>query len=237
MRDAKVFSKIDANVGLHQIVLDDESSLPTILSTPLGRYCYKRLPFGVNSRPEHFQRKGVETLEGLERSVCLMDDIEVYGLTRSQHGKRLETTLARLEAAGLTLSKESIKFLSQIISSAGVEPDPDKVQAIVHLPEPEDVSALRRFQGMVKQLGKLIPNLAEETKPLGGLLSTKSERLWDTAQTKAFKRVKTLISSAPTLKFYDPQHETKVTADASYGLGAMLSQKKGDVWKPTAFAS
>ena len=119
-----------------------------------------------------------------------------------------------------------------------MKPDPDKVQAIVNLPEPVDVSELRCFMGMVNQLGKFIPNLAEETKPLQGLLSTKSEWLWDAAQTEAYKQVKTLISSAPTLKLYDPQHEIKATADASsFGLGAMLSQKEGDIWKPTAFAS
>ena len=46
-----------------------------------------------------------------------------------------------------------------------------------------------------------------------------------------------MISSAPTLKLYDPQHKTRLTDDASsFGLGAVLNQKEGYILKPTAFA-
>ena len=72
---AKVFSKIDANSGFHQIPLAKESALLTTFITPFGRFCYNRLPFGITSAPEHFQRRMSETMDSLEGTLCIMDDI------------------------------------------------------------------------------------------------------------------------------------------------------------------
>ena len=53
---AKHFTKLDANSGYWQIELDPESAKLTTLITPFGRFCFNRLPFGITSAPEHFQR-------------------------------------------------------------------------------------------------------------------------------------------------------------------------------------
>ena len=48
---AKVFSKIYAKSGFLQIKLDYESSLLTTFNTPIGRYRWLRLRFGIKSTP------------------------------------------------------------------------------------------------------------------------------------------------------------------------------------------
>ena len=62
---AKVFSKIDTNSGFWQIPLDPQSRLLTTFLTPFGRFCFNKLPFGISSAPEHFQRRMNNILAGI----------------------------------------------------------------------------------------------------------------------------------------------------------------------------
>ena len=95
-------------------------------------------------------------LDGIEGVLCLMDDILIHGRTQEEHDVRLHQTLKKIQAAGLTLnnvfSKISVKFLGQVIDSDGIRPDPDKIKAIHDVQEPQNVSDIRRFLGMVNQL-------------------------------------------------------------------------------------
>ncbi|GBN61794.1 Transposon Ty3-G Gag-Pol polyprotein [Araneus ventricosus] len=62
---AKIFSKLDANSGFWQILLDKKSSYLTTFISPFGRFRFQRLPFGISSAPEHFQRRISQMLEGI----------------------------------------------------------------------------------------------------------------------------------------------------------------------------
>ena len=60
--DAKVFTVLDAKSGYLQMKLDYESSLLTTMNTPIGRYRWLKLPFGIKSAPEMYQRAMDEML-------------------------------------------------------------------------------------------------------------------------------------------------------------------------------
>ena len=103
---------------------------------------------------------------------------------------------------------------------------------------PTTVPELHRFLGMVNQLGKFIPHLANLTQPLRSLLSKSTEWVWGPDQREAFTRVKEELATTATLALYDCQAPTLVSADASsYGLGAVLMQEKDKRWRPVAYAS
>lgn len=103
---------------------------------------------------------------------------------------------------------------------------------------PSNIPELRRFLGMVNQLGKFIPNLAEMTQPLRELLSKSKSWTWGPAQSTAFAQVKQELLRPTTLALYDPSAPAKISADASaFGLGAVLLQKFDSMWKPVAFTS
>ena len=53
---SNVFTVLDAESGFHQLELDKESSHLTTFITHKGLFKFKRLPFGIASAPETFQR-------------------------------------------------------------------------------------------------------------------------------------------------------------------------------------
>ena len=57
LHGAKVFSVLDAKNGFCHGKLDEESSYLTTFHTPFGRYRCFRMPFGVSSALEVFQRR------------------------------------------------------------------------------------------------------------------------------------------------------------------------------------
>ena len=104
-----------------------------------------------------------------------------------------------LNAAKCELSKPSFKFLGHVIDQDGVRTDPEKTAAICQMIVPQSVSDLRRFMGIVNQMGKLSPNIAEISKPLRELLSIKRAWLWGPEQDRAFKALKQELTK-PTIR-------------------------------------
>ncbi|CAL8069840.1 unnamed protein product [Orchesella dallaii] len=243
---ARIFTKLDANSGFYQILLSPESRSLTTFITPFGRYRYRRLPFGITSAPEHFQKRMMDILEGLPGVVLHVDDMLIWGRTVKEHDARLRAVLRRLKDAGITLNKEKcvfgvplIKFLGHIIDENGVRPDPEKVEAIEKFPAPSTVTEVKRFLGMTNYLGRFIPHLSEWSKPLYALTKANTEFIWGPIQQQSFDKIKQILVKEPTLALYDPNKETVVSSDASsYGLGSVLLQKQEDGnLKPVAYGS
>lgn len=75
-------------------------------STPWGRYTCKRLPFGLASAPEVFQKLMNTLLAGLEGVESSMDDILIHAETEEKLRELTNIVLKRIESAGLKLNKE-----------------------------------------------------------------------------------------------------------------------------------
>ena len=245
MAGATVFSKLDANCGFWQIPLSENCQKLTTFITPFGRYYFKRLPFGICSAPEYFQRRMSAILEGHDGVLCHMDDVFIFGRDHDEHDTRLRAALQSIQEAGVTLnpdkcefSRGSITFLGHVIDANGISADPSKTQAVMDMERPKNITELRRFMGIANQLGKFSPKLAELSQPIRTLLSPQAAWLWGPAQEDAFNAIKSELATPTTLALYDPAIPTKISADASaYGLGAVLLQQHADMWKPVAFAS
>ena len=222
-----------------------ESHHLTTFITPIERFCFNRLPFGISLAPEHFQRHMSTILDSISGVLCNMNDILVYGENRTVHDRRLIRVLECLKEARVTLndqkcefSNTSIKFLGHIVSNQKIKADPDKIDAIVNMSPPTDITSLRRFLGMINQLAKFLPNLAKITKPLGELLVKSNDWTWGSLQIESFTQLKSLLTSLPVLMHFDVNHATVVSADtSSYDIGSVLLQKVDEKLHPVAFAS
>ena len=102
-------------------------------------------------------------LDSLAGVLCLMDDILIFGKDQKEHDTRLTTALEKIQAAGVTLNKEkcefnktSLTFLGHTIDEKGISPDPQKADAISKMASPKSTTELRRFMGMVNQLGEIL---------------------------------------------------------------------------------
>jgi len=242
---SRVFSKLDANCGYWQMELDKESYKLTTFITPFGRYFCQRLPFGISSAPEIFQREMQKILVDLPGVVCQMDDILVFGKDQHEHDYCLKRVLERLQQQGVTLnvekcefSKSEVRFLGHIVGNQGIKADPEKTRAIVNFPKPSNKKELRRFFGVVNYLGKFSAAVAENSVALRKLLSKDFEWYWGDQQEAEFRKLKQIMASTPTLSPFTLGAETILSADASsYGIGAAILQRFDNDWKPIAYAS
>ena len=109
-----------------------------------------------------------------------------------------------------------------------MSPDPHKTSAIVAMERPKTPTELKRFMGVVNQLGKFIPYIADISQPLCVLPCSKKSWVWGPSQETAF-----------VLALYDPDTELKISTDvSSYGLGAvLLQQHSATQWRPVPYAS
>ena len=101
--------------------------------TPFGRFCFKRLPFGISSAPEIFQHNMTELLRDKDGVHIITDDILIHDRTMEEHDKRLEETWKLIEESGIKLNpgkcelrKSTIQYFGHIISDKEIQPSKNK---------------------------------------------------------------------------------------------------------------
>lgn len=107
---AKAFSKLDVNARYSKVPLWPEFQELTTSITPMGRFMFRRLPFGISTAPELFQRERLRILERIHGQVYHMDDMFVFGENKSQHNKTINEVLRKLTDTGVTLNAKKCEL-------------------------------------------------------------------------------------------------------------------------------
>ena len=136
----------------------------------------------------------------------------------------------KLNPKKLKLRLSEVPVIGHLLTSTGVNPDPEKVRVVQEMPVPdgrtsaEKAKAVQRFLGFVNYLAKFVPHLADECEPLRRLTDKDADWVWEKHHQDAFNRVKQLVADYPVT----------IQCDSSEtGLGAALLQDG----QPVAFAS
>ena len=235
------FSVLDLKDSFYQIVLDEESSKLCTFALSNGKYRFLRLPFGINTSAELFQRKNMEIFGHIPGVKIYIDDLVVYAKDEKTHDKILINVLDTAREAGITFNKDKfqykkteIKLLGFNVSKKGVAIDKKRIDSILKLEEPKNKKELLRLLGLVKYLGKFIPNMTKITANLRELTKEKILWSWEQAHMQEFNYLKSILTEAPILAHYDVNKQLLVQSDASKdGLGCVILQEG----RPLAYAS
>ena len=242
----KQFTKLDLSNAYQQLLLDNDSRKMCTINTHKGLYQYTRLPFGIASAPAIFQKLMDSVLQGMSRTVCYIDDILITGDSEDEHLKNLERVLGRLKTHGITVRKSkcvfmanSVEFLGHRIDAEGLHPLESKIEAMVKVPPPKNVTELKSFLGMVNYYAKFLPNLSTTISPLYTLLKKNSRWQWTEECSQAFLAAKGMLTSSKVLAHYNPKLPLILATDASsYGVGAVLTQVSEEgTERPIAYVS
>ena len=221
----------------------------------LGFFEFNVLPFGLTNAPSTFQRMMERCLHDIHLQECLvyLDDVIVFSNSIEEHMQRVENVFQRLQECGLKLKPNKcsflmrkINYLGHVVSEAGIEPDPSKVEVIRSWPVPTNVDELRRFLGFASFYRKFVKDFAKKAKPLNLLLPptrTKDKRIdvkwhWGQEEQAAFTTLINNLSSPPILAFANFSLPFELHIDASTsGLGAILYQTQDEKRRVIAYAS
>ena len=232
---AKYFSIVDARSGYWNIRLDHASSLYTTSNSPHGRYRFLRLPCGLICAQDILQKKVDETFGDLPGVTGIADNIVIYGCDFADHDTNLKAVMERARETGLRFNADKCKircteipFVGHIISSNGLAPDPQKVEAISSMDPSTSLADLQTFLGMTQFLSRYLPSLASHSAVLRDLTKRSSQFQWQPQHQLSVDKTKKDITSAASLQYFDSTKPVTIQIDASSrGLGATLLQDKG----------
>ena len=111
----------------------------------MGKWQFKHTPFGLSQAPAYFQLLIDKVLMGCgEFAMGDLDDIIIFSKNVEDHLHHLEEIFSRLQQFGLKMKcekyaffKQHIQYLGHLISKAGFEPLPEKLESIRKMPAPK----------------------------------------------------------------------------------------------------
>jgi len=205
------------------------------------------MPFGLANAPSTFCRLMQIVLPDLlyTQCLCFLDDIIIFADDPGQLIDRLDTVFTRLRECGLrakpskcVLFKSPINFLGHLVSENGIQPQPEKLEAIKTWPTPHCLRDVRAFYGLASYYRKFVKNFAAIAEPLSRLTKKNTPFIWTDEAQKSFDKLKSALLATEILAYPRPDLPCLLDSDASdISVGAVLSQTINGIEKPIAFFS
>jgi transposase InsO family protein len=236
----KYFTKLDISMMFYTFELDDESKKVCTITTPFGNYEYQRLPMGCCQSPDVAQEIMESVLADIPEIEVFIDDVGIFTKTWEDHLRVLDVVLSRLQNNNFIINPlkcewavEETDFLGHWITPTGLRPWRKKVDAILKLDRPRNITDVRSFIGAVNFYRDMYPKRSHIMAPLHELTGAKAFR-WEAKHQEAFDAMKAVMTRDAYLRYPDHNKEFHVYTDASdLQLGSVIMQDN----KPVAFYS
>ena len=132
-----------------------------------------------------FQHKIDAIFNDMPNVFGIVDDILVVGSIDNgkYHNKTVCKVLQRCIEVNLKLNKDkchfrctSVPFFGEVILRNGVQPDTQRIKALIDKPPPNNERELQAFLGIINYLGKFSPGTVAVYNPLQKLTSSRAAR-------------------------------------------------------------
>ena len=135
--------------------------------------------------------------------TAYLDDILIYSDNELEHTEHVKKVLRRLRDAGLQVDLKKCefnvtctKYLGFIISTDGIEVNPEKVNVVCNWKAPNNVRGIQSFLGFCNFYRRFIRDYGHIAKPLVQLTRTDVPFQFDQACWDAFEELKLWLTSA-----------------------------------------
>ena len=234
---AMIFSTIDLRSGYYHIGLTRESRAKSAFVVPMGKWQFKRTPFGLSQAPAYFQLLIDKVLMGCSSfAMGYLDDIIIFSKTEEEHLQHLEEIFVRLCKFGLKMKREKcsffkkhIQYLGHLVSEKGFELLLEKLESIRKMPAPRTAKEVKQFLGLIGYYRKFVPRFADISRPLTKLTCHNVVFEWTDQCAKAFNHLRELLMEYPILRYPNPTQGYILYTDASrIGWSGVLTQEHLD---------
>jgi hypothetical protein len=166
--------------------------------------------------------------------LTYVDDIIVKSTKQENHIADLQETFANFRQVGLKLNPEKCvfgvkkgKFLGCLVSTKGIEANPNKIEAILRMEPPSTKKGAQRLIGRLASLNRFISRSAERNLPFFEVLKSAEVFQWGPVQQRAFEELKQYLIDLTTLTPPTPGAPLLLYVAASHStVSAALVQEK-----------
>jgi hypothetical protein len=135
-----------------------------------------------------------------------VDDIIVKSTKQENHIVDLQETFANFRKAGIKLNPEKCvfgvkkgKFLGCLVSTKGIEANPNKIEAILRMEPPRSRKGAQRLTCRLASLNRFISRSAERNLPFFEVLKSVEVFQWGIVHQKVFEDLKQYLIQLTTL--------------------------------------
>ncbi|XP_052730552.1 uncharacterized protein LOC108324378 [Vigna angularis] len=232
----RVLSFLDAYSGYNQIPMYGPDVEKTAFITEKSNFCYEVMSFGLKNAGATYQRL-MDRIFRDQIGRCMdvyVDDMVVRSADGEGHLRDLEEVFRQVRKFGMRLNPAKCtfgvaagKFLGFMLTSRGIEANPDKCEAILEMPSPTTLKEIQRLVGRLTALSRFIPNLADRMRPVLRKLKKGAGPTWDDECEQAFQDVKTILVNPPVMNRPVPGGDLHIFLGVSEtAISAVLMQER-----------